>query len=134
MRILVGNEGSSNPSSPYPYRSSLLGQPGCPLTPSPPQGRVPWTTRHERSFLIPDDHDERFRQYAEILRSLAAMVDRLISMVCLTYSLLMHLGQRLRADAVGLQRRGQWTVPDRVSWFWCGQQLSHDPGHDWSAW
>jgi hypothetical protein len=64
----------------------------------------------------------------------ATMVDRLIGVVCLTYSLQMHLGQRLSADPLGQQRRGQWTVTNRVSWFWCGQQLFNDPGYDWSAW
>jgi hypothetical protein len=64
----------------------------------------------------------------------AVMVDRLIGVVCLTYGLQMQLGQRLSADPVGQQRRGQWTVTDRVSWFWCGQQLFNDPGYDWRAW
>jgi DDE family transposase len=64
----------------------------------------------------------------------AALVDRLIGVVCLTYSLQMQLGQRLSADPIGQQRRDQWTVTDRVSWFWCGQQLFNDPGYDWSAW
>jgi hypothetical protein len=63
-----------------------------------------------------------------------AMVDRLIGVVCLTYSLQMCLGQRLSADPLGQQRRAQWTVTDRVSWFWCGQRLLHDPGYDWSVW
>lgn len=62
------------------------------------------------------------------------MVDRLIGVICLTYSLQMRLGQRLSADPLGQQRRAQWTVTDRVSWFWCGQQLFNDPGYDWSAW
>jgi len=62
------------------------------------------------------------------------MVDRLIGVVCLTYSLQMSLGQRLSADPLGQQRRAQWTVTNRVSWFWCGQQLFHDPGYDWCAW
>ena len=62
------------------------------------------------------------------------MVDRLIGVVCLTYSLQMSLGQRLSADPLGQQRRAQWTVTNRVSWFWCGQQLFHDPGYDWRAW
>src|SRR5215471_10867911 len=62
------------------------------------------------------------------------MVDRLIGMVCLTYGLQMGLGQRLSADPLGQQRRAQWTVTNRVSWFWCGQQLFHDPGYDWCAW
>jgi hypothetical protein len=63
-----------------------------------------------------------------------AMVDRLIGVVCLTYSLQMHLGQRVSTDPVGQQRRAQWTVTDRVSWFWCGQRLFDDPGYEWSGW
>jgi hypothetical protein len=64
----------------------------------------------------------------------ATMVDRLIGVVCLTYSLQMCLGQRLSTDPLGQQRRAQWTVTDRVSWFWCGQRLFNDPGYDWSMW
>lgn len=63
-----------------------------------------------------------------------AMVNRLIGVVCLTYNLQMHLGQRVSVDPIGQQRRAQWTVTDRVSWFWCGQRLFDDPGHDWSGW
>ena len=63
-----------------------------------------------------------------------AMVNRLIGVVCLTYHLQMHLGQRVSVDPRGQQRRAQWTVTDRVSWFWCGQRLFDDPGHDWSGW
>jgi len=63
-----------------------------------------------------------------------AMVDRLIGVICLTYSLQMHLGQRVSTDPVGQQRRVQWTVTDRVSWFWCSQRLFDDPGYEWSAW
>jgi hypothetical protein len=58
------------------------------------------------------------------------MVDRLIGMIGLTYSLQMSLGQRLSADPLGQRRRAQWTVTDRVSWFWCGQRLFDDPGYD----
>jgi hypothetical protein len=64
----------------------------------------------------------------------AAMVDRLLGVVCLTYNLQMHLGQRVSVDPRGQQRRAQWTVTDRVSWFWCGQRLFADPGYDWSGW
>ena len=64
----------------------------------------------------------------------AAMVDRLIGVVCLTYTLQMQLGQRVSTDSVGQQRRAQWTVTDRVSWFWCGQRLFDDPGYEWSGW
>jgi hypothetical protein len=63
-----------------------------------------------------------------------AMVERLLGVVCLAYSLQLQLGQRLSADPVGQQRRVQWTVTDRVSWFWCGQRLFTAPGYDWSAW
>src|SRR4029434_7833641 len=64
----------------------------------------------------------------------AAMVERLIGMVCLTYNLQMHIGQRVSTDPVGEQRCRHWTVTDRVSWFWCGQRLFDDPGYDWSDW
>jgi len=50
----------------------------------------------------------------------AAMGDRRLGVVCLTSNL-----QRPR----GQQRRAQWTVTDRVRWFWCGQRLFADPGH-----
>jgi hypothetical protein len=53
----------------------------------------------------------------------AAMVDRLIGTVCLTYNLQRHVGQRVSTDPVGQQRRVQWTVTDRVSWFWCDHLL-----------
>ena len=62
------------------------------------------------------------------------MVDRLLGVICLTYGLQMQLGQRLSADPLGQQLRRQWTVTDRVSWFWCGQRLFDDPGYDWSGW
>ena len=63
-----------------------------------------------------------------------AMVARLIGVVCLAYTLQMQLGQRVSADPIGQQRRAQWTVTNRVSWFWCGHQLFEDPGYDWSGW
>jgi hypothetical protein len=63
-----------------------------------------------------------------------AMVARLIGVVCLAYTLQMHLGQRVSADPIGQQRRAQWTVTKRVRWCWCGHQLFDDPGYDWSGW
>jgi hypothetical protein len=63
-----------------------------------------------------------------------AMVDRLSGVVCIPYNLQMHLGQRVSMDAVGQPRRTQWTVTERVSWFWGGQRLFDDPGYDWSDW
>jgi Transposase DDE domain len=63
-----------------------------------------------------------------------AMVERLLGVICLAYSLQLQLGQRLSADPAGQKRRAQWTVTDRVSWFWCGQRLFTDPGYDWRAW
>ena len=63
-----------------------------------------------------------------------AMVARLIGVVCLAYTVQMSLGQRVSMDLGGQQRRAQWTVTDRVSWFWCGQRLFDDPGYDWSGW
>jgi hypothetical protein len=63
-----------------------------------------------------------------------AMVARLIGVVCLAYTVQMHLGQRVSVEPSSQQRRAQWTVPDRGSWFWCGQRLFDDPGYDWSGW
>src|SRR5262249_28046440 len=63
-----------------------------------------------------------------------AMVTRLIGVVCLAYTLQMQLGQRVSADPEAQPRRAQWTVTDRVSWFWCGQRLFADPGYDWRGW
>ena len=63
-----------------------------------------------------------------------AMVTRLIGVVCLAYTVQMSLGQRVSTDPVGQQRRVQWTVTGRVSWFWCGQRLFADPGYDWRSW
>jgi hypothetical protein len=63
-----------------------------------------------------------------------AMVGRLIGVVCLAYTVQMHLGQRVGVDPRSQQRRAQWTVTDRISWFWCGQQLFTDPGYDWGGW
>jgi hypothetical protein len=63
-----------------------------------------------------------------------AMVARLIGVVCLAYTVQMVLGQRVSLDLGAQRRRAQWTVTDRVSWFWCGQRLFDDPGYDWSGW
>ncbi|MBV9281651.1 MAG: transposase [Chloroflexi bacterium] len=61
-------------------------------------------------------------------------VSRLVGIVCLAYRLQVELGVRFSRDAQGQARRAQWTVTDRVSYFWCGQRLFDDPGADWSAW
>jgi hypothetical protein len=63
-----------------------------------------------------------------------AMVARLIGVVCLAYTVQMHLGQRVSRDPRSQQRRAQWTGTDRISWFWCGHRLFTDPGYDWSSW
>jgi hypothetical protein len=63
-----------------------------------------------------------------------AMVARLIGVVCLAYTVQMHLGQRVSVEPSSQQRRAQWTVTDRGSWCWCGQRLFDDPGYDWSGW
>ena len=44
------------------------------------------------------------------------------------------MDQRVSVDPTGQQRRKQWTVTDRVSWFWCAQRLVDDPGYEWSGW
>jgi len=66
--------------------------------------------------------------------STEAMVERLSSVVCLTYTLQMSLGQRVSMAPQGQQRRVQWTVTDRVRGFWCGHRLFDAPGSEWSGW
>lgn len=61
-------------------------------------------------------------------------VARMVGIVCLAYRLQVELGVRFSQDARGQARRAQWTVTNRVSFFWCAQQLLTDPGADWSAW
>jgi hypothetical protein len=63
-----------------------------------------------------------------------ARVERLMGVICLAYSLQLHLGQRLSRDPTGQQRRAQWPLTDRISWFWCGQRLFSDPGYEWRKW
>ena len=62
-----------------------------------------------------------------------AMVARLIGVVCLAYTVQMHLGQRVSADPIGQRRRAQGTVTKRGSWFWGGHQWFAAPGYDWSG-
>jgi hypothetical protein len=64
----------------------------------------------------------------------AESVARLVGSVCLAYRLQVELGLRFSHDGLGQRRRAQWTVTDRVSYFWCGQHVIHDPGADWSTW
>jgi Transposase DDE domain len=64
----------------------------------------------------------------------AEAVRRLVGIVCLAYRLQVELGLRFSQDGQGQRRRAQWTVTDRVSYFWCGQHVIHDPGADWSGW
>jgi hypothetical protein len=63
----------------------------------------------------------------------AEAVRRLVGIACLTYRLQVELGLRFSQDGQGQRRRAQWTVTDRVSYFWCGQHVIHDPGADWSG-
>lgn len=63
----------------------------------------------------------------------AEAVARLVGIVCLAYRLQVELGLRFSQDGQGQRRRAQGTVTDRVSYFWCGQHVLHDPGADWST-
>ena len=63
-----------------------------------------------------------------------AMVARLMGVVCLTYGLQMHLGQRRSPDSVAQQRRSPWTGTDRVRWCWCGSRLFDNSSYEWSGW
>jgi hypothetical protein len=81
-----------------------------------------------------DGHHHWAVRAAVVALPTEAMVTRLSGVVCLAYTLQRHLGQRVRTDPLGQQRRAQWTVTDRVSWFWCGQRLFDAPGYDWRPW
>jgi hypothetical protein len=61
-------------------------------------------------------------------------VCRLVGALSLAYWLQVELGWRLSESTLGKQRRAQWTVSNRVSLFWCGQQVLQDVGYDWSNW
>jgi len=78
-------------------------------------------------------HGWGLREAAADLRSETA-VCRMVGIVSLAYCLQVELGWRLSQSALGQQRRAQWTVTNRVSLFWCGQHLFHDPGYDWIDW
>jgi hypothetical protein len=62
------------------------------------------------------------------------MVTRLVGLVSVADQLHVALGVRLSRDPRGQIRRAQWTVTDRVSYFWCAQHLFTDAGCDWTAW
>jgi len=78
-------------------------------------------------------HGWGLRQAAAQLKSERA-VSRMVGIVCLAYRLQVELGLRFSTDEQGKARRAQWTVTDRVSYFWCAQHLFHDPGADWTGW
>ena len=78
-------------------------------------------------------HGWGLRQAAAQLKSERA-VSRMVGIVCLAYRLQVELGVRFSRDERGKARRAQWTVTDRVSYFWCAQHLFHDPGADWTGW
>lgn len=63
-----------------------------------------------------------------------AEVVRVVGLVSLAYGLQVELGWRLSQSVLGQWRRAQWTVTNRVSLFWCGQQLFQDAGYDWRDW
>lgn len=78
-------------------------------------------------------HGWGLREAASALTAETAVV-RMVGIVSLAYWLHVELGVRFSADPRGQARRAQWTVTDRVSFFWCAQQLLTDPGADWSVW
>lgn len=61
-------------------------------------------------------------------------VKRMVGVVVLAYRLQVELGWRLSQDPVARRRRAQWTATNRVSFFWCGQQLFRDAGYSWAGW
>jgi hypothetical protein len=95
-----------------------------------------------RQYALRMTIEETFRDWhhgwglrdAVIGLSTEAEVCRLVGLVCLAYNLQVELGWRLSQSTLGRWRRAQWTVTNRVSLFWCGQQLFLDQGYDWRDW
>jgi hypothetical protein len=106
----------------------------CTVAPTVAQAVAEYAQRMPIEETLRDWHSGWGVRAAVIALPPAAMVDRLIGVVCLPYSLQMLLGPQVRTAPVGQQRRAQWTVTDRVSWFWCGQRLFDDPGQAWRGW
>jgi hypothetical protein len=104
----------------------VVGQPVVAL-PTVVQAAAEYAQRMPIEETFRDWHSGWGVRIAAVKLPTAAMVDRLIGVVCLTYNLQMHLGQRVSVGPRGQQRWVQWTVTDRVSWFWCGQRLFDDP-------
>ena len=106
----------------------------CTTAPTVAQAGGAYAGRMSIEETYRDWHHHWAVRAAVVALPTAAMVTRLIGGVCLAYTLQMHLGQLVSTDPLGQQRRAQWTVTDRVSWFWCGQRLFDDPGYDWRNW
>jgi hypothetical protein len=105
----------------------------CPPAPTVVQAVAEYARRMAIEATARDGHHSWAVRPAVVALPPEAMVARLSGIVCLAYTVLMHVGQRVSADPVGQQRRAPWTVTDRVRWFWCGPQLCGDPGYDWSG-
>ncbi len=78
-------------------------------------------------------HGWGLREAASALTEETAVV-RMVGIVCLAYWLHVELGVRFSLDPHGQARRAQWTVTDRVSFFWVARQLLTDRGADWTEW
>lgn len=95
-----------------------------------------------RQYALRMTIEETFRDWhhgwglrdAVIGLSSEAEVLRMVGLVSLAYGLQVELGWRLSQSVLGRWRRAQWTVTNRVSLFWCGQQLFQDGGYDWRDW
>ena len=95
-----------------------------------------------RQYALRMTIEETFRDWhhgwglrdALIGLSSEAEVLRMVGLVSLAYGLQIELGWRLSQSTLGQWRRAQWTVTNRVSLFWCGQQLFQDGGYDWRDW
>jgi hypothetical protein len=95
-----------------------------------------------RQYALRMTIEETFRDWHHGLGVRAALIGlgteaevcRAVSLISLAYCLQVELGWRLSQSVLGQERRAQWTVTNRVSLFWCGQQLFRDGGYDWRDW
>ena len=87
----------------------------CTTAPTVAQAVAEYARRMSIEETYRDWHHHWAVRAAVVDLPTAARVARLIGVVCLAYTVQMHLGQRVSADPVGQWRRAQWTVTDRMS-------------------
>jgi hypothetical protein len=63
-------------------------------------------------------------------------LDGLVGLAAVSYLVQVGVGWQAgrTEDAAARARQSQWTTTDRLSLFWRGRQVLHDPAYDWRQW